>query len=150
MTEETQNQDVETLILEAVAAYLTGDATLAALCGGEVRLWYQWADPDSLLPYLVHNLDLAAADREGIIAEGRYFLAGWDFSADAARLGRIRGRVKALLARAVLAGDLCARVTWLQDINPPVEERDVWHTQMIFAVRCIRVPEITAVVEGAD
>ena len=139
--------DSSRAILNEIFPLLTDDSTLLGLMGGTVPLYYQWAPPNTTMPYLVHNIQ--EAPESLVIGTANYYLDGWDFASTADRLFDIRARIRAILEHALLTTG-AARLALQAIENPPVDTAEVWHFSSVWAVRFTRTADMNAVREREE
>lgn len=141
--------DARAYLASRIFELLTTDTALQRLCGGEVRLALEHADPGTKFPYgvqvLQENPELA-----GMMAECKLYIEWWDKGELKTRLLQIIARTKALLDRTVIsaatdpAGN--ARVFYAPTAAAldGVEEH-VWGESLEFDIRYCQTAHLQAV-----
>lgn len=133
---------------------LTTDAELIRLCGGEVRLFLETADPGVKFPYGVQAIQEDAAMPASLMMTARLYLEWYVKDALKTRLSAITARVRALLDRAVLsladdpAG--CARAFYETGSALDGVEEHVWGELMEFSLRYTCTDHLQAVLARAE
>ena len=125
---------------------LTQDEELKTLCGGSVRLYNTWADPNAKFPYLVHRMHERPL-LDGAITELTYYLDIWDYDEKSmARLLDLRSRIVALLDMTVLTmpSGGSARFRYSSGGEVPEETAGIRHFATLWDVRVDRTADILA------
>lgn len=143
--------DTKTALIDYFYNLLVHDAILIDLMVDEenqptVGIHRIWAVPDAIMPYLVHRLNVRAANDEGDTVElGDYYLDIWDYSDTVERVEKIRQRIIALLesfdgitfdlpGREALA----VRIHKEVDNDVPEDTEGIWHIETQWSLRYIR------------
>jgi hypothetical protein len=132
MTKDTQKS-----LLEALYTRLTADALLMAACGGIVRVYMSWAEPDATFPYLVHRIDFQGwTDDYSPMRTGKYLVDLWSYSVNADSILAIRTEVLRLLNGLTFSTtEVDVARLWLQtDAFVPESTQGIWHYVMQFTI----------------
>jgi hypothetical protein len=129
--------DTQKSLLTSIYNLLTADAALKAACGGTVRLYPVWAEPDATFPYLVHRIDFQGWVSEyNPLREGKYLIDLWSYSVNADEILAIRTEVLRLLNGLTFSTtEVDVARTWLQtDGFVPESTQGIWHYAMQFTI----------------
>ena len=132
MTKDTQKS-----ILESLYTRLTTDATLITACGGTVRLYPVWAEPDAAFPYLVHRIDFQGWTVDySPMRTGKYLIDLWSYTATADSILAIRTEVLRLLNGYTFSTtEVDVARTWIQTESfIPESTQGIWHYAMQFNI----------------
>jgi len=138
--------DTQKSLLTYLFNLLTTDVTLKAAMGGTVRLYPTWAEPDAVFPYLVHRIDIAAAE-PFMMRQATYYLDIWSDSPNADAILAIRKRLIELLDELEPSTtDIAGGRLWLQtDGFVPESEGGIWHYATMWNLRYYRKTEVAGI-----
>ena len=129
--------DTQKSLLTAIYNRLTADAGLITTCGGTVRLYPVWAEPDAKFPYLVHRIDFQGWTEDySPMRTGKYLVDLWSYSANADSILAIRTEVLRLLNGLTFStAEVDVARLWLQtDGFIPESTQGIWHYTMQFTI----------------
>ena len=129
--------DIQKSLLGYIYTLLTADATLMTACGGTVRLYPVWAEPDAVFPYLVDRIDFTGWVNEySPIRNGKYLIDLWSYSPNADSILAIRKEVNRLLnGLKFTTAEVDVARLWLQtDGFVPESTQGIWHYTMQFNI----------------
>lgn len=138
--------DTQLSFLGALYDILTTDASLKAAMGGTVRLYPVQATPDTVMPYMVHRLDISGGEPFPL-RDGTYVIDIFSDSATIDEITAIRRLVIGLVdERIVTTADIQSARLWLQTDGFVQElEEGVWHYVLQLNVRWYRKGEAAAI-----
>jgi len=138
--------DTQASLLTYLFSLLTADDTLKAAMGGTVRLYHTWAEPDAEFPYLVHRIDVVAAE-PFVMRQATYYLDIWSDSPNADAILAIRKRIIELLDELEPSTtDIAGGRLWLQtDAFIPETEQGIWHYATMWNLRYYRKTEVAGI-----
>lgn len=136
--------DIQESLISAIYTRLTTDTTLKSKMGGTVRLYLNWAQPDTPFPYLVHRIDMSNVADWSPQRKCTYYLDIWSYSTTAEECLDIKFRILALIDDyRSSTSETTEYFIWLQtDGFIPESEEDIWHYALQFNLKWLRDSQI--------